>query len=86
MDHKHQIVGIHITNRVKTALDVQAILSEYGCNIKTRLGLHDVDDKICSPHGLVVLELCGEKNQRDDMLKKLKAINGLEVKEMNFSY
>ena len=38
---KHLILGIHITERLVHALPVQQILTEFGGNIKTRLGLHE---------------------------------------------
>ena len=39
---KHIIYGVHVTNRMNKATNVQQLFSEYGCNIKTRIGLHDV--------------------------------------------
>ena len=42
MSDEHIILGIHITDRLKNAVDVQKVFTEYGCNIKTRVGLHDV--------------------------------------------
>jgi hypothetical protein len=38
----HLILGIHVTDRVQKAGEVQQLFTEYGCNIKTRLGLHEV--------------------------------------------
>jgi hypothetical protein len=35
---KHIIFGVHVTNRLEEAGLVQRLLSEYGCNIKTRSG------------------------------------------------
>ena len=37
---KHHICGVHITERLEHALQVQQVLTEFGRNIKTRLGLH----------------------------------------------
>ena len=42
----HRIVGIHVTDRAQAAGRVQEILSKYGKNIRTRLGLHDVHDDV----------------------------------------
>lgn len=39
---KRIVLGVQVTNRVEKVLDVQKILTEYGCNIRTRLGLHEV--------------------------------------------
>ncbi len=38
---KRIILGVQVTNRIKNALEVQEILTKFGCNIKTRLGLHE---------------------------------------------
>jgi hypothetical protein len=82
---KRIIVGVHITNRVKHVPDVQKALTEYGCNIKTRLGLHEVDRSSCSTIGLLILEMFGEETLIHAMQDKLKAIDGVEVKDMVFA-
>ncbi len=35
------IMGIKLDNRTQTAIEFQQILTNYGCSIKTRLGLHE---------------------------------------------
>ncbi len=57
----HYIIGVHITDRVKNVPSVQAVLTEFGCFIKTRLGLHDISNDSCSPNGLLIVELLGDK-------------------------
>jgi hypothetical protein len=49
---KRVVLGVQVTNRVPNALEVQEILTEFGCNIKTRLGLHELTDTVCSTVGL----------------------------------
>lgn len=82
---KRIILGVQITNRVKNALEVQGILTEYGCNIKTRLGLHEVTDASCSTIGLLVLEMFGDVSTIKEMESRLKAIDGVVVKKMVFT-
>jgi len=82
---KHIILGIHITNRLKKASEVQQLLSEYGCNIKTRLGLHEVQN-VCSQNGIVLLEMYGEDQVCFDLADKLAAIEGIEVQKMVFTH
>jgi hypothetical protein len=36
----HLVFGIHVGDRVKEASAIQGLLTEYGCNIRTRIGLH----------------------------------------------
>lgn len=47
MSDTHIILGIHVSDRLKNAVDVQKVFTEYGCNIKTRIGLHDADENVC---------------------------------------
>jgi len=81
---KRIILGVHISERAKQAAGVQKIFTEYGCHIKTRLGLHEVDDKLCSPAGIVILEFYGDEPKADELAGKLMATDGIEVKKMVF--
>ncbi|HEX3020522.1 MAG TPA: hypothetical protein VHP36_09475 [Chitinispirillaceae bacterium] len=83
---KHYIVGVHITNRVKHVPSVQNVLTEFGCNIKTRIGLHEMSEDTCSPNGLILVELIGDDQKLKDFTSALKNIEGVEVKEMIFSH
>jgi hypothetical protein len=78
------ILGVQVTNRVEKILDVQKILTEYGCNIKTRLGLHEVTESHCSTVGLLILETYGDEADILQMESKLRNIKGLTVKKMVF--
>lgn len=83
---KHIIFGVHITNRLEEASVVQKLLSEYGCNIKTRLGLHEVDEKFCAPGGILILEMYGDEKKCHDLAEKLNAVKGVEVQKMVFDH
>jgi hypothetical protein len=82
----HVILGVHVVNREHHAPGVQAVLTEFGENIKTRLGLHDVHDGYCSPNGLLLIEFIGDDARRDVLVKRLSAIQGIEVKQMVFDH
>lgn len=77
------IMGIRLDNRMQTALDFQKALTEYGCIIKTRLGLHDVTDNRCAPNGLIILELIDSPEARD-FEKEISLLPGIEIKVMKF--
>jgi len=84
MTDDHIILGIHVTDRLQEARDVQAVFTEFGCNIKTRIGLHDVDESYCSPSGVVLIEFFGDEAQADAMAAKLNAVEGVHVQKMVF--
>ena len=82
----HLIFGIHITDRVHKAPDVQKVLTQYGCNIKSRIGLHHVDNNVCSPRGLILLEMYGDEAICYELAEKLSAMEGVEVQKMVFEH
>ncbi len=75
-----QIMAVKVEQRDTAAVEVQKILTEYGCSIRTRLGLHDqADDKTCSPSGTyppagLRRRNCGRLN------KKLMPFSGVKGK------
>ena len=79
MDFK--IVLIKQDHREDTASAVQSILTEYGCYIKVRLGLHDVGTNACSTNGLIILELIAENEILEEFLLKLNVIEGVIAKK-----
>ncbi len=83
---KHMIIAVHVRNRLKEAGVVQKLLTEYGCYIRTRIGLHEVSGDFCSPEGLLLLEMFGDKGKCKELKDKLDAIEGLDVKQVLFSH
>jgi hypothetical protein len=83
---KMMIMGLLLTDRVTEANKVQSVLTQYGCSIKTRLGMHEVSEDFCDKKGFVLLELIGEKKEWDALEKELLSIDGVQVKTMFFEY
>ncbi len=83
-DQETRILGIRITDRQKEAGEVQKTLTQYGCSIRTRLGLHEVSDDYCSSSGLVLLELFGDNGEQDKLEQELLKIKGILVRKMVF--
>ena len=81
---KLQVIGIYVGDRKQEALDVQNILTNYGCSIKTRIGLHEVSEEFCSSCGLILIELTGNQTERDNLIAALEAIGNIQVKRMEF--
>jgi hypothetical protein len=74
-----------IGKRQEAAVNVQKILTGWGCIIKTRLGIHDgILDK-CSDEGLLILELYGTKEQKDELARKIAVIPGVTSQLVNLS-
>ena len=82
----HVILAIHIHDRIKNAVDVQQLLTAYGCSIKTRLGLHEASNSVCSGTGIIILELVGPISKMKELMTKLKKVKGVEVKALIFKH
>lgn len=78
------IVLMH--KRRASAPAVQRILTDHGCIIKTRLGIHDgVLDK-CSDEGLIILELAGDRAEVKELETKLNAQDGVKTKLVEIAF
>ena len=82
----YQIMAVRILDRGKSAVEVQRVLTEHGCSILTRLGLHDQPTPgTCSPSGLLVLQLCCDAATSEGLEKKLNALDGVKAKLVDLS-
>lgn len=81
---KYVILGVLVDNFSKDAVEVQKIFSQYGCSIRTRLGLHNVADGVCALNGLIIIEFIGGKAKADEMAARLDLLDGVSVKVMTF--
>ncbi|MGD0659871.1 MAG: hypothetical protein ABSD38_17570 [Syntrophorhabdales bacterium] len=81
---KRCVLGLLITDRIKNVPELQRTLSECGCNIKTRLGLHDTNEISCSTSGLLLLELFGDENAQAEVERKLTNVEGVQLQKMVF--
>jgi hypothetical protein len=86
MSDSHKILAVHITDRMKDAAAVQKVFTEFGCNIRTRVGLHDVAGDVCAPGGVVILELVGPTTITGEVAGRLSAIAGVEVQKVEFTH
>ena len=78
----YRLIMIRIEKRDPEAVDVQNILTEFGCCIKTRLGLHEVETDQCSSSGLIILQLGAEFCDVDAFMKKLNDLPHVTAKFM----
>lgn len=77
---KYNIIGINVTDRLKHVESIQKILTRYGSDIGTRLGLHDNKDN--SPNGLIIVEV--DTKSFKALSEDLKKVSGIVVKSMRF--
>lgn len=54
------IIGVNLENRLENAIEFQKIITEFGCEIRTRIGLHPTKENACSNRGIILLEVIGD--------------------------
>ena len=86
MEQCGYILAILQENRVETATKVQEILTQNGCNIRFRLGLHDAGLETCSNSGLILLQICGEQTEAEMLLNESKAVPHVKAKLMSLDF
>lgn len=74
------ILLILIGNRKDAVVKVQQVLTGWGCIIKTRLGIHDGILENCSDAGLLMLELYGTPEQKEELTRKISVLPGVQSK------
>jgi len=77
------VLLILIGKRKDSAVEVQKLLTAWGCLIKTRLGIHDGILENCSDEGLVILELYGSNEQKEELARKVELIQGVSSRLVN---
>ncbi len=71
------IILIMVGKRRESAVKVQQILTNYGCSIKTRLGIHDGVLDRCSEQGFLMIEFVGEQNEKNAIMEELKKVENV---------
>ena len=79
---KKTILGVHVAQRTQHTAKVQKILSDFGCSIRTRVGLHEAGDGACSPNGLILLDVV---DRAGELAAALAQVPGVVVKKMIFA-
>ncbi|OGI04904.1 MAG: hypothetical protein A2Y25_00570 [Candidatus Melainabacteria bacterium GWF2_37_15] len=83
---KTTILGVLLRKRTVTSPEFQAIISRHGCNIKTRIGIHNASNNVCSPDGVILLDVIGEETDIQALENDLRAVDGAEVQKMVFKF
>jgi hypothetical protein len=72
-----------VEHRKDSAKEMQGLLTEYGCNIKLRLGLHEAVN-VCAEDGLLILQLVGSMQDIEALQAKLNSLDGIQAKLTTF--
>ncbi|TDS32295.1 hypothetical protein [Halanaerobium congolense] len=82
---KHStIMAVLIDKRTDAAPEVQKVLTDYGCLISTRLGMHESSS--CEEEGMIILDLVGSKEEVSELEAALTEIGGVNVKSMELNF
>lgn len=77
------IIGIKLSNRTEQSAQMQDILCDFGCFIRTRLGLHSSNNGLCKENGIILLEVINAQIV-PNLQKALCSIEGIELQQMVF--
>ena len=76
------LLGIMVPRRDDLGIDVQSILTTFGCVIRTRLGVNEV--YFGEPAGLIILELIGDVKQYISLERALREIDDIAIGRICF--
>ena len=74
-----KVVVIGIQHRREEADKLQKLLTDHGCQVKARLGLHEAGST-CSDEGLVILQLVPDDPKADSLVDELNKLDGIKAK------
>lgn len=80
------VLGVLLRKRTQTSENFQLILSKHGCLIKTRIGIHNASNNVCSPDGVILLDVIGNDSDIEALENDIKALEGAEVQKMSFKF
>lgn len=76
------IIAMTLKGRSDNAGKVQQVLTEHGCRIKARIGLHEGTGGACTDEGLIILQVCGTRKEIEALTAGLNAVDGVKAKHM----
>ena len=81
----YYIIGLRVDHRHANALNLQKTLTEFGCNIKLRVGLHETNEEYCSDDGVIMLQACGDRDTIEKMVNAFNTLEGVSAKWMDLN-
>ena len=80
----YSLVAIRIDSRNEQATEVQRLLTDFGCHIRVRLGLHDLPDEACEPSGLLILQTTAPEAELKEFADRLNALDEVTARTLVF--
>lgn len=75
------LMALRVNDRDTNAVKIQQVLTNHGCRISMRLGLHDHDEgNVCSTSGTLILQLCCTADEAKLVEADLLKIDGVKAK------
>ena len=81
----YYIIGLRVDHRHSNALNLQKTLTEFGCNIKLRVGLHETGEDFCSDDGVIMLQACGDTENIGKMMDAFNNVEGVTAKLLDLN-
>ena len=78
-DLRNVIVVITVEKRTDTAPTLQQVLTNHGCEIRTRIGLHAEG---CSERGIIVLHVYSGTAGVESLTRDLEGLDGIRVNQV----
>ncbi len=83
--NSYYIIGLRVNHRTGNALKLQQALTQFGCHIKLRVGLHETDENFCSDDGVIMLQVSGDLAVVQQMMDAFNAMEGVSAKMMDLN-
>jgi hypothetical protein len=77
-------MAILVDKRTDAAPEVQKVLTEHGCVINNRLGIHE--SSTCADEGMIILDITVSDDEVDQLKNELRSIEGVKVKSMKLDF
>ncbi|MBN2728637.1 MAG: hypothetical protein JXR53_05385 [Bacteroidales bacterium] len=81
---KKIIFGVKIPSQSSCIPEFQKTLLKYGGLIKTRLGLHNANESVDAPFGIVLLEMSGNDAEISSFEAEILKHEDIEIQKMYF--
>ncbi|MBS3986064.1 MAG: hypothetical protein KGZ66_10755 [Selenomonadales bacterium] len=78
------VIAVLISQRTDDAPKFQEVLTKHGCIIRTRLGLHEVDN--CREDGLIILHVSGTDEDVTCLAADINALKNIRAKVMKLDF